>query len=105
MRSKLSVEIGVAAPDDVWLSTGYDRANVYVAFHQYVGRDQAAYIAAVEEVLRDVDGRPHWGKLHSLTAVDLEQLYPRFGDFIGVRDRLDPDRRFANDYLRRVLGD
>ncbi|CAN5446536.1 D-arabinono-1,4-lactone oxidase [soil metagenome] len=99
------VEIRVAAPDDIWLSTGYDRANVYVAFHQYVARDHSAYFAAVEAVLRDVDGRPHWGKLHTLTAADLEKRYPRFGDFLAVRDRLDPDRRFANDYLRRVLGD
>ena len=99
------VEIRVAAPDDVWLSTGFERANVYVAFHQYVGRDHTAYFAAVEEVLRDVEGRPHWGKLHTLTATDLEQRYPRFGDFLAVRDRLDPDRRFTNDHLRRVLGD
>ncbi len=56
-------------------------------------------------MLRDVDGRPHWGKLHTLTAADLEQRYPRFGDFLAVRDRLDPHRRFANDHLRRVLGD
>ena len=99
------VEIRVAAADDVWLSTGYDRANVYLAFHQYVRRDHTAYFAAVEDVLRDVEGRPHWGKLHTLTATDLEQRYPRFGDFLAVRDRLDPDRRFANDHLRRVLGD
>jgi L-gulonolactone oxidase len=99
------VEVRVAAVDDVWLSTGYGRPNVYLAFHQYVGRDHTAYFAAVEAVLKDVDGRPHWGKLHTLTAADLQQRYPRFDDFLAVRDRFDPDRRFANDHLRRVLGD
>ena len=51
------------------------------------------------------DGRPHWGKLHSLAAADLAPKYPRFGDFVALRDRLDPDRVFANAHLRKILGD
>ena len=54
--------------------------------------------------MRDHDGRPHWGKLHTRTAEDLAPAYPRFGEFLSLRDRLDPERLFANDYLRRVLG-
>ena len=54
--------------------------------------------------MRAYDGRPHWGKLHSRTAADLAPAYPRFDDFRSLRDRLDPDRVFANDYLDRVLG-
>ncbi|WP_341351150.1 D-arabinono-1,4-lactone oxidase [Nocardioides convexus] len=30
--------------------------------------------------------------------------YPRFGDFVALRDRLDPDRVLTNPYLDRVLG-
>jgi FAD/FMN-containing dehydrogenase len=55
--------------------------------------------------MRDHVGRPHWGKLHTRTAADLAPAYPRFGEFLALRDRLDPDRVFANAYLRRVLGD
>ncbi len=51
------------------------------------------------------DGRPHWGKLHTRDAAYLADAYPRFGEFTAVRERLDPERRFANAYLRRVLGD
>ena len=98
------VEVRVAAPDDVWLSTGYRRPNVYVAFHQFARRDHRRWFAAVEAVLREVGGRPHWGKLHGLDAAALAGLYPRFGDFLAVRDRLDPRRRFANDHLDRILG-
>ena len=50
------------------------------------------------------DGRPHWGKMHTLDADRLRALYPRFDDFLAVRDRLDPARVFANPYLERVLG-
>ena len=49
-------------------------------------------------------GRPHWGKIHYQDAESLRGLYPRFDDFLAVRDRLDPERRFTNPYLERVLG-
>ncbi len=99
------VEVRVAAPDDIWLSTGYERANAYVAVHQYRKGDHRAYFAAFEEIAAAHEGRPHWGKLHTLGAERLAELYPRHGDFVAVRDRLDPDRVLTNDYLRRVLGE
>ena len=49
-------------------------------------------------------GRPHWGKMHTLDAARLRALYPRFADFVALRDRLDPARVFANPHLDRVLG-
>jgi FAD/FMN-containing dehydrogenase len=58
----------------------------------------------MEPVLRAAEGRPHWGKLHTLDSTALASSYPRFTDVLALRDRLDPDRVFANDYLRRVLG-
>jgi L-gulono-1,4-lactone dehydrogenase len=107
-RISFPVEIRVAPADDIPLSTAYDRDSFYLAFHTHHRSDLAqhtAYLTAMEAVLRDHDGRPHWGKLHGRTAADLAPAYPRFADFVALRDRLDPDRLFANDYLRRVLGD
>lgn len=98
------VEVRVAAADDTWLSTGYERENAYIAVHQYYRMDNRAYFAAFEAIVAEHAGRPHWGKLHTLDAERLRALYPRFGDFLAVRDRLDPDRVFGNDYLTRVLG-
>ena len=51
-----------------------------------------------------VAGRPHWGKMHTRDAEYLRGVYPRFTDFVAVRDAVDPDRRFGNDYLKQVLG-
>ena len=98
------VEVRVAAPDDMWLSTGYERANAYVAVHQYHRGDHRAYFAAFEEIVAAHAARPHWGKLHGLGAEQLADLYPRHGDFVALRDRLDPERVLTNDYLDRVLG-
>jgi FAD/FMN-containing dehydrogenase len=50
-------------------------------------------------------GRPHWGKRHYLTSAELRQRYPEWETFQAVRERLDPDGVFANDYTRRVLGE
>ena len=98
------VEVRVAPGDDVPLSAAYDRDVTYLAFHVNARTDHTRYFAEVEALLRDHDGRPHWGKLHSRTAADLAPGYPRWGEVSALRGRLDPDRVFANDYLRRVLG-
>jgi L-gulonolactone oxidase len=58
----------------------------------------------VEAVMGALDGRPHWGKMHSLDAATLRTRYPRFDEFLAVRKRVDQDGVFANDYLDRVLG-
>ncbi len=98
------VEIRVAPSDDVPLSTAYGRDTLYLAFHTHHRTDHAHYFALMESVLKGYDGRPHWGKLHTRQADGLAPLYPRFDDFIAMRDRRDPDRVFGNAHLRRVLG-
>ncbi|MEV7428955.1 D-arabinono-1,4-lactone oxidase [Nocardioides sp. NPDC092400] len=98
------VEVRSTPADDVPLSTASGRDSLYLAFHTHRGADHRRYFGLVEPVLRAAGGRPHWGKVHSMTADDLAGVYPRFGDFLALRERLDPERVFANAYLRRVLG-
>lgn len=99
------VEVRFAAADDIWLSTASGRESGYVAVHQYALREHERYFRAVEQIATGVGGRPHWGKLHYRDASSLRNAYPRFDDFVAVRDRLDPQRVFGNDHLARVLGD
>ena len=86
------------------LSTAHERPTAYIAVHQYVGMEFETYFRAVEAIMDDYDGRPHWGKRHYQTAATLRPRYPGWDTFAEVRERLDPERRFENDYLRRVLG-
>ncbi len=97
------VEVRFAAADDIWLSTAYGRATAYLAVHQYHRRDHREYFDVVEAIARSVGGRPHWGKLHSLCAEDFADTYEHFDDFCDVRQKLDPERQFDNDYLATVL--
>lgn len=104
-RIEFPVEVRFAAEDDRWLSTAHGRASAYIAVHRYWRADPTEYFGAVEAIMREHGGRPHWGKLHTQSAETLRERYPRFDDFLAVRDRLDPERRFGNRYLERVLGD
>jgi L-gulonolactone oxidase len=99
------IEVRVAASDDLWLSTASGRASGYVAVHQWHRVDYEPYFRAVEAIAGEVAGRPHWGKLHWLDADALRARYPRFGDAMRVRDRVDPNRVFANRYTRQVFGE
>ncbi len=99
------VEVRFTAADDIWLSHGYGRDSAYIAIHQYVGMPYQAYFERFEQVAVALGGRPHWGKMHHLDAAALAGAYPRFGDFLAVRDKLDPDRVFANAYTQRVFGE
>ncbi len=98
------LEVRFAAPDDALLSTAYGRDTCYIAVHQYTGMEFETYFRAVEEIMDGFGGRPHWGKRHYQSAATLRERYPEWDRFRAVRDRLDPDRVFANDYARRVLG-
>ena len=99
------IEVRAAAPDDLWMSTATGRPTGYIALHKYFREDPTEYFHTVESLMKSYDGRPHWGKMHTRDAESLAATYPRHGDFVAVRNRLDPDRVFGNEYLARVLGD
>jgi FAD-linked oxidoreductase len=98
------IELRVTAPDDALLSTAFERPTAYIAVHQYVGMEFEAYFRAVEAIMDEYGGRPHWGKRHYQSAATLEPRYREWERFQDIRERFDPERRFENDYLRRVLG-
>jgi FAD-linked oxidoreductase len=98
------IEVRVVAPDDALLSTAQGRPTGYIAVHLYRGMEFESYFRGVEAIMDEYEGRPHWGKRHYQSAATLRPRYPGFDRFDAVRDRLDPERRFENDYLRRVLG-
>jgi L-gulonolactone oxidase len=98
------IEVRVAAGDDADLSAAHERDTSYVAVHQYRGMEWRPYFEAVEAIMNDYDGRPHWGKRHFQTAATLAPRYPRWADFQKARDELDPGRVFTNAYAERVLG-
>ncbi|WP_433335985.1 D-arabinono-1,4-lactone oxidase [Spirillospora sp. CA-294931] len=104
-RVSFPIEVRLLPEEDAWLSMAHGRRTAFIAVHVFHRDPHDAYFRGVEELMTAVDGRPHWGKLHTRDASYLETVYPRFKDAQALRDSLDPDRRFANPYTRQVFGD
>ena len=98
------VEVRFTKGDDVPLSTAYGRDSAYIAVHVYKGMECEPFFRDVEDILRSYDARPHWGKMHYRDAEELSKLYPRWDEFIALRNQLDPQRTFSNAYSDTVFG-
>lgn len=99
------IEARIIAADDAWLSPFYQRECGSIAVHAWYKEDHDWMFKLVEPILREANGRPHWGKLHSLGSSELQQLYPMFGEAERIRRTVDPQRRMMNPFLRRIFGD
>ncbi|MFE9276737.1 D-arabinono-1,4-lactone oxidase [Paenibacillus glucanolyticus] len=106
-RSKFHVHFPVecryAKGDDIWLSPAYGRDSAYIAVHMYKGMPYEDYFQAMERIFLRYGGRPHWGKMHSLEAAQLKELYPMWDAFLAVREELDPDGILWSDYTGRLF--
>jgi FAD/FMN-containing dehydrogenase len=97
------VEYRTVAADELDLSPNYGRPTIAISIHQAAELEHRPFFADAEPIFRHHGGRPHWGKLHSLSARELAPLYPRWQHFASVRERFDPQGIFLNDHLRRIL--
>jgi L-gulonolactone oxidase len=93
------IELRFVAGDDALLSPAHGRDTAYLAVHVYRDMEWGPYFRAVEAI-----ADAHWGKRHFQTAATLAPRYPGWERFAAVRERLDPDGRFANAAIDRVLG-
>ena len=98
-------EIRTMAADDLWLSPAYGRDTVGLHF-TWVSDYEAVQpvMAALEEALEPFSARPHWGKLFTIPMNEVRSRYARMGDFERLRERVDPDEKFANGFTAAVFG-
>ena len=97
------IEFRYTAADDTWLSPFAGRAGASISVHQYYKQDYKPLFRLVEPIFWKYQGRPHWGKLHTLAAKNLRVLYPHFDDFLRVRRQLDPKGRFLNPHAQALF--
>lgn len=101
-RTPVLVRLGAA--ETGWLHPAAGRDTAWVAVRAPAATATEALFGLVGRVLGASDGRPHWAGHHDWTVTEVEAAYPRLADFRRVRDRLDPDRRFASPALESLLG-
>jgi xylitol oxidase len=97
-------EIRTIAADELWLSPAYERDTV--AFH-FTWRNDPVAVARllpdIEDRLAPFRPRPHWGKLFTLPAARVRDVYPRIADFTRLANTYDPGGKFRNDFLTGIL--
>ena len=89
--------------DDIWISPFYQQDSISISVHQYHKQDPRLIFDIVEPIFQKYKGRPHWGKMHSMTSMQLRSLYPKWDDFLTLRQKLDPERKFLNPYLEQLF--
>jgi alditol oxidase len=103
----LTSEIRTVAADTLWLSPFYERDSI--AFHftwKSQLNDVLIVLPQIERALAPFGARPHWGKLFTASAQDLEAVYPKLPDFRRLLEKLDGGGKFRNEFIARyVWGD
>lgn len=90
--------------DDILMSPSFGRDSAFIACHVYNKKDNTAYFKALEDIFRAYGGRPHWGKMNTITQNEVVDLYPEFTKFSAIRNEQDPERIFTSPYLQKILG-
>jgi len=85
-------------------STGNDR-SCYIEILTYKNTPRFEdYFEDVEREWIELGGRPHWGKLIFDTDHVRTRAYgAQMAEFAMVRDQMDPDRVFVNDWARELV--
>jgi FAD-linked oxidoreductase len=104
LDSYIPLEFRYVKGDDIPLSMFSGRDTCAISVHQQYTKDYHNFFAQVEPIFWKYEGRPHWGKLHTLNVHQLSKLYPRWKEFLDVRAALDPGGKFLNGHLRSVFG-
>ena len=102
-RVHFPVECRFVRGDDITISPANGRDSAYIAIHMYKGMEYERYFQAMEKIFRKYGGRPHYGKMNYFGKKDFEAAYPGWGEFMGIRQEMDPGGVFLNPYLRSIL--
>jgi len=100
----LPVAVRFAGGDPLWLSPMHQRDSAIVTVSVPARTNATDYFSAMTEIFDRYDARPSWGAQHGKTAQELVQLYPRFNDFLQLRQKLDPRGVFLNPHLTSLFG-
>lgn len=97
------IEFRYVKGDEIWLSPFYQRDSVSISIHQFYKQDYRTIFDLIEPILQKYQERPHWGKLHSMSTASLRELYPKWDDFMVLRQQLDPQQKWLNPYLKQLF--
>lgn len=100
-----AIYVRFAGPDRYgYLSPSLDQPVAYLSFVTRIKKGYRELFHEFEKALFNYQGRPHWGKIHTLTKEKVEELYPQtYRRFVEAKKTLDPSGLFSNDYIDRLF--
>ena len=81
----------------IGLNSGRDTAHVGIYIVASVRhKPQIPVARAIEQVMIEHGGRPHWGKYRYVSTEEYKQTYPRLAELLALRAELDPIGMFSD---------
>jgi len=97
-------ELRAIAADDLWMSMAYQRKSLAIHFTWKPEWEAVQKILPqIEAKLAPFQARPHWAKMFTLKAAQIDDLYPKAKDFKTLVAKFDPQGKFRNEFLQTVL--
>jgi L-gulono-1,4-lactone dehydrogenase len=92
-----------ASPAHLSMMSGRDTMMIELI---QLSRSEGGYelLAAYEDALYDLGGRPHWGQVNTLTGSHglVASMYPRYEDWLEVHGHLNANGAFDSPFTKRV---
>ncbi|MCB9792473.1 MAG: FAD-binding protein [Alphaproteobacteria bacterium] len=104
LRVNFMQELRPVEADELPLSPATGRPSAYVSAYIARAAEAPRFFRAVEDRLRPLGARPHWGKLHTFTPEQLRAAYPCWDAAMALRREVDPEGRLLSPYMARLMG-
>ena len=92
--------------DRTLIGAGRDRRSTWIDLVCNDSRGFERYYAAAQELIKEIGARPYLRKFFTAFGkADLAKLHgENFTKFLNLVEEHDPNRKFANEFTRRLFG-
>lgn len=108
LKVHFPIEVRFVKGDDIMVSPCFGRDSCYIGIIMYrpYGHpiSYEEYFKSYEQMMVKLGGRPHWAKEILSENIFFSHIYPQWDEFKKIREALDPEHRFSNEYLDRIFG-
>ena len=106
-KTDLPIEVRFVKGDDILMSPANGRDVCYIGVNTKAHNEDPSaneLFARFEPLMKELGGRPHWGKHFTLTPDDMTKMYgANYETFKRIRRELDPTGLFENTLIRNLF--
>ena len=103
LRVNFITEVRFVRADENWMSPATGRDSCQLGAYMARAPGIERYFDGFQASMKDLGGRPHWGKEFKTTPAELATMYPRFDDFRAKVRELDPNQVLRSRFIDRLM--